>query len=93
VTVHRWSNLDIQFVGPKEAKIRAMLHNPMFLYGFPIFELFTVQGYYDHVLIKDDIDGRWRSKSLILDERVNWDHQIVAGIAILILLWRTRRIQ
>ena len=32
-TSHMWSNVEITFTGPNNAKVRAALNNPLYLYG------------------------------------------------------------
>lgn len=93
VTIHQWSNPEIEFTGPNTAKGRIMLHNPMFIKGFPVFPLFTIYGYYNHELVKLEEDGRWRSKYMKMEVPVGAYGQILLWILIAGLALRHLRIR
>lgn len=92
LTIHRWSNAEIFFQGPNEARVRARIDNPMYIYGFPVFQLFSVQGYYHHQLVKG-ADGVWRSKQLTEEITCSWHNQVIGLMIVLLVLWKTRSIK
>ena len=90
LTIHVWTNAEIQFTGPNEAYVRAHLINPMYIYGFPVYPLFTIRGYYHHTMTKGS-DGVWRSKHLKQELTTPWHNQVIGIVLFVTILWKTRR--
>jgi len=90
VTVHRWTNLRVDFIDENQARVIVMMEVPMYIYAFPVFPLFEVQAYH-HLEVVKDAKGFWKIKRLTADIDVQAVHQVVFSIAFMVLLWRTRR--
>lgn len=91
VSAHRWSNMEITFTGDRSSKLRVMLNNPLYVSFFPVFPLITVHAYYNHELVKDPVTSQWRSKGMSMEVYTQGHLQALALIAIIAILYRTRR--
>jgi SnoaL-like domain len=91
ISVHRTTNMEIEFTGPREAKVRVMLDNPMYIFGFPVFPIATIHAYYNHIMVKDQADELWRSKTLSMEVFTFGHTQAIALVVFFVLLYRTRR--
>ena len=78
------SNIEYEFSQSGDrCKVRAMFQNPCVVRFVPIKPLFSVGGWYHHSLVKDTVDGKWRSEDLWEEIAYNGVTVNLATVAIL----------